>query len=204
MPSKPLRSLLLASLGALPTLVACHAPTPSTPQTPSSDAQAAVEPRSAPGAGQQLLARMAGDWQVEKTIHRRSGGEPVRSHGTCRQEMVHDGRFLRSEFVFDGDASRAASTGTGVIGFDPATGVFTSFWYDSRSTRVSVRQSEGAFDGEAIELVSRTIGGEAAARRSHTTTRFDGDDRLVHRQWSVAADGSEQLFMELVLTRTGS
>jgi len=151
------------------------------------DPQSAYEPRSAPGDGQQYLARMAGDWQVVKTFHRR-GGEPAVTRGTCRQTMVQDGRFLQSEFVFEGEAGR--STGTGVIGFDPATGRFTSFWIDSRSTRVSIRQSEAGFDGREIVLWSRTLGDEPNARRSRTVSVVDADGlHMLHRQFAVSADG---------------
>src|SRR5262245_17331214 len=64
------------------------------------DPQQAIEPRGGPGAGQAFLARFAGDWEVEKKFFPR-GGEPSVSKGTCKQEMVHGGRFLRSEFTFE-------------------------------------------------------------------------------------------------------
>src|SRR5690242_7203752 len=84
------------------------------------DPQAAFEPRSGPGAGQAFLAKFAGDWAVTKTFFpRTAGAEPAKSSGTCKQEMVHGGRFLRSEFTFDGPAG--PTTGTGVIGFEPAS-----------------------------------------------------------------------------------
>lgn len=166
------------------------------------DPQSQFEPRSAPGRGQELLARMAGDWDVEKTLHPRNG-DPVVSHGTCHQAMVHGGRFLQCEFTFPG--ADGATTGSGTIGFDAQTARFTSFWVDSRSTRVSVRQSEGSFDGgDAIQLVGRSLGDEASPRRSRTESRLqDGDRVLTHRQWGIAADGSERLVMELRLTRRG-
>ena len=182
------------------------APTAESPPTNARDPQATYEPRSAPGAGQQWLARLAGDFDVQKTFHPRDGGAPAISRGTCRQTMVHGGRFLQAEFTFaaaDG-ATTGPTTGTGVIGFDPATGRFTSFWFDSRSTRFSVRQSEGAFEHDELVLWSRAVGEDASGRRSRTATRIDADGQHVqHRQWSVAADGSERLVMELLLARRG-
>src|SRR5262245_3557242 len=76
--------------------------------------QATVEPRSGPGAGQEFLARFAGDWDVTKAFFPRSG-EPTRAQGRCRQTMIHGGRFLQSEFVFG--AAGKETTGTGLIGF---------------------------------------------------------------------------------------
>lgn len=190
---------------AVALLAACHSAPDTGAQPPadaarSRDPQASYEPRSAPGQGQQYLARMAGDWDVQKTFHRRDGGEPATTPGTCRQTMIHGGRFLQSDFTFDN--AEGPSTGTGVIGFDPQSGRFTSFWVDSRSTRTSIRQSEGTFDGERVVLWSRTLGEDGAARRSRTESRVSADgQRIEHRQWAVAADGSERLVMEMVLTR---
>jgi hypothetical protein len=53
--------------------------------------------------------------------------------------MVKDGRFLQSDFTFRQDGK--TSTGTGISGFDPQNGHFTTFWFDSRSTKFSIRQS---------------------------------------------------------------
>jgi hypothetical protein len=40
---------------------------------------------------------------------------------------------------------------------DPQTGLFTTFWYDSRSTKFSIRQSRDAFDGKQIVLYSASL-----------------------------------------------
>ncbi len=102
------------------------------PQTP-------FEPRSSPGAGRRLLEKFAGDWAVIKTFYPRSG-EPIRAEGRCHQAMIHEGRFLQSDFVFRQGGK--TMTGLGIIGFEPESGRFTSFWTDSRQTRMSVRQSQ--------------------------------------------------------------
>jgi hypothetical protein len=115
--------------------------------------------------------------------------------------MMHDGRFLRSEFVFQqGDAK---TTGQGMIGFEPDTGAFTSVWTDSRATRMSFRQSQDKFDGQEIVLHSRTLqDGGKESRRSRTVTRLEDEGRkIVHRQFTAAQDGKERLVMELVMTR---
>lgn len=201
--------LAFAACSAGPERAAAPSPAASPPAN-ARDPQASYEPRSAPGAGQEWLARLAGDFDVEKMFHPRDGGAPTLSHGTCRQTMVHGGRFLQAEFTFaaaDGGATGATTgptTGTGVIGFDPATGRFTSFWYDSRSTRFSVRQSEGALANDELVLWNRAVGEDGNGRRSRTATHIDADGQHVqHRQWSVAADGSERLVMELLLARLG-
>jgi hypothetical protein len=185
----------------LTLLVAAGGLAAAQPPADKKDPQAKFEPKSKPGEGQAFLARMAGDWDVVKTFHLKAG-EPTKTLGTCKQAMTQDGRFLQSDFVFDGPAGK--TTGTGLIGFEPETGKFTSVWIDSRQTRMSFRQGEEKFDGKTVRLVGRNLG-EApkdGGRVSRTTTTLDADNnRVVHRQVSVEADGTERLVMQLVLTR---
>ncbi len=182
-------------LVAVSLIVADDDPTP-----PRKDSQVTFEPRSTPGAGQAYLQRFAGDWQVAKTFYPRAG-EPIRGEGTCRQTMIHDGRFLQSDFVFTGTGK--GTTGMGIIGFEPETGVFTSFWTDSRQTAMSVRQGREKFDGNEIVLYSKSLNVETKdARRSRTVSRLeDGDKTLSHRQYAISPDGTERLMMELKMTR---
>jgi hypothetical protein len=163
--------------------------------------QSKFEPRSEPGAGQRLLKRFEGEWDVVKVIYTRTGS-PGRTHGRCRQTMIHDGRFLQSEFTFEQGGKR--TSGLGIIGFEPENGTFTSFWTDSRQTRMSVRQSRDRFDGETIVLYSLSLdAGGKEARHSKTVSRLEeGGRKLIHRQFAVEPDGQERIFMELVMTRT--
>jgi hypothetical protein len=164
------------------------------------DPQSSFEPRSGAGAGQKFLEKLAGDWDVVKTFYPRSG-EPSRSTGSCRQTMIHEGRFLESEFTFDGPSGK--TVGLGLIGFEPETGLFTSVWTDSRSTRMSIRRSEAPFNGEEIALFGKSLDPDSAARpRSRTVTHLEeGGHRLVHRQYVPDADGKERLMMELLMTK---
>jgi Protein of unknown function (DUF1579) len=172
------------------------------PPEKKKDAQSAFEPRSAPGAGQKFLEKFVGDWEVTKTFYPRTG-DPVPTHGECHQTMIHDGRFLNSEFVFDQDGKK--TTGLGLVGFDAESGQFTTVWTDSRSTRMSLRQSQEPFNGKEIVLHSRTIEKDArSSRMSRTVTRMEANgDRIVHRQYTVSPAGEERLIMELNMTRKG-
>lgn len=166
------------------------------------DPQSTYEPKSKPGVGQKFLQKFVGDWDVVKTFHPKSG-DPVRLKGSCRQTMIHGGRFLKSDFTFiRGDEK---TTGTGLVGFDTTSGQFTSVWIDSRSTRMSFRQGKDKFDGKQIVLHSSGLGGDGkTARKSRTLTSLEEDGRkIVHRQYTANKDGKERLVMELVLTRKG-
>jgi hypothetical protein len=170
------------------------------PEKKQTDPQSAFEPRSGPGAGQKFLETFVGDWEVEKTFYPRTG-DPAKTKGACRQTMIHDGRFLQSEFVFEQDEKK--TTGLGLVGFDPESGQFTTVWTDSRSARMSLRQSQEPFNGKEIVLHSRSIEKDArGARTSRTITRMEAiGDRIVHRQYTVSADGQERLIMELNMSR---
>ncbi len=164
------------------------------------DPQSAYEPRSQPGEGQKFLLKFVGDWEVTKTFYPRSG-DPVVQKGECKQSMVHGGRFLQSEFTFLRGEEK--TTGTGLVGFDAASGLFTSVWIDSRSTRMSFRQGREKFDGKQIVLHSRSLSEEGNKERvSRTITRLDDNDRrIVHRQYTTGDGGRERLVMELILTK---
>lgn len=108
------------------------------------------EPQNAPGAGQKLLAQFVGDWDLVKTFFPMNG-KPIVTKGECKQYMIQDGKFLQSDFTFiNSDGTK--STGTGISGFDSKTNRFTTVWYDSRQTTMSIRQSDGTFDGKNIVL----------------------------------------------------
>lgn len=164
------------------------------------DPQASFEPRSGPGAGQKFLEKFVGDWEVTKSFFPRMG-EPFRVSGTCKQTMIHGGRFLQSDFVFEQKGEK--TTGTGLIGFEPATGKFTSSWIDSRATRMSFRQSDAAFNGEEIVLYGRSLDGvPKGPARSRTSTRLEENgNKIVHRQVAIDGDGKERPVMELVMIR---
>ncbi len=170
------------------------------PAQDKKDPQSTFEPRSGPGVGQKFMEKFVGDWDVIKTFHPRSG-DPARSKGECRQTMIHEGRFLKSEFVFEGKGGK--TTGTGLIGYDVRAGTFTSVWVDSRQTRMSIRQSREPFNGKEIVLYSGPAKGDAKGPpASRTVTHLEDDGRkLVHRQYTAGADGKERVVMELLMTR---
>ncbi len=186
------RLRLLAALAAIAAAVAIAQPPPPEKKDP----QSSVEPKSAPGEGQQFLAKFVGTWEVKKSFHPRTG-DPVTQSGTCVQELTHGGRFLKSEFTFEKDGEK--TTGTGTIGFDAETKKFTSTWIDSRSTRMSFRQGKDEFDGKQIVLHAAALGGEPA-RASWTVTKLDGE-KIVHTQYGAGEGGKERVVMELVMTK---
>jgi hypothetical protein len=167
---------------------------------PKTDAQNAYEPKSVPGAGQVLLAQFAGDWDVEKTFFP-AKGDPVKTRGECRQTMIQNGHFLQSDFTFF-DKDGGKSTGTGISGFDAKTNRFTTVWYDSRQTTMSIRQSEGTFDGKNIVLYATALDPDRPGRRTVARAHLEDNGRvLLHRHFLIDDSGSERMMIELRMTR---
>jgi hypothetical protein len=158
------------------------------------------EPPNAPGAGQRLLAQFAGDWDVVKTFFPKNG-KPIVSKGACKQYMIQDGKFLQSDFTFftpDG----TKSTGTGISGFDSKTNRFTTVWYDSRQTTMSIRQSDGTFDGKNIVLWSTPLDTEHSGSKTVARAHLEEGGRLLlHRHFLIDAKGEERMIIELRMTR---
>jgi len=158
------------------------------------------EPPTDPGAGQKLLAQFAGDWDMVKTFFP-ANGKPVVTKGTCKQYMIQGGKFLQSDFVFF-DADGSKSTGTGISGFDSKTNRFTTVWYDSQKTTMSIRQSDGTFDGVNIVLWATSLDPDRPGRKTVARAHLEENGHiLVHRHYTVDDQGKERLVLEWRMTR---
>lgn len=158
------------------------------------------EPPNAPGAGQKLLVQFAGDWDVVKTFFPRNG-KPIVTKGTCKQHMIQDGKFLQSDFTFF-NLDGTKSTGTGISGFDSKTNRFTTVWFDSRQTTMSIRQSDGTFDGKNIVLWATALDPDDPGRKTVARAHLEDDGRLLlHRHFMIDDKGGERMMIELRMTR---
>jgi len=192
---------LAAALAVLAAAAASAQDSKATPAAPK-DTQAQFEPPGGPGAGQAYLKTFEGEWNVVRNFYPPGGGAPRKATGDCSQKMVQDGRFLESDFTFRSEDGKT-STGTGISGFDPKSGLFTTFWFDSRSTDFSVRQSHEPFDGKQIVLYSVALEGSHGQGHSSRTVSHleDGGRKLIHQQFNQGTDGKEHVLMELILTK---
>jgi hypothetical protein len=158
------------------------------------------EPPNPPGAGQRLLAQFTGDWDLVRTFFPMNG-KPIVTKGTCKQYMIQDGKFLQSDFTFfNPDGTK--STGTGISGFDSKTNRFTTAWYDSRQTTMSIRQSDGTFDGKNIVLWATPLGPDRPGRKTVARAHLEEDGRvLLHRHFTIDDKGEERMMIEFRMTR---
>lgn len=158
------------------------------------------EPKSGPGAGQKLLAQFAGDWSVVNTFYP-GKGEPRVTKGTCKQFMVKDGKFLESDFTFF-NADGTKTSGTGISGFDPKTNRFTTVWFDSRRTEMSIRQSDGTFDGKNIVLWATSLDNDTPGRKTVARAHLEKDGQvLVYTHYLVDEGGKERMMFQMLMTR---
>jgi len=158
------------------------------------------EPPNGAGAGQKLLAQFMGDWDVVKTFFPMNG-KPIVTKATCKQYMIQDGKFLQSDFTFvNPDGTK--STGTGISGFDPKTNRFTTVWYDSRQTTMSIRQSDGTFDGKNMVLWATPLEPDRPGSKTVARGHLEEDGRLLlHRHFTIDDKGEERMVIELRMTR---
>jgi hypothetical protein len=135
------------------------------------------EPPNVAGAGQKLLAQFTGDWDVVKTFFP-ANGKPIVTKGMCKQYMVQDGKFLESDFTFvNPDGTK--STGAGISGFDSKTNRFTTVWYDSRQTTMSIRQSDGTFDRKNIVLWATPLDPDEHGRKTVARAHLEEGGHLL-------------------------
>jgi hypothetical protein len=158
------------------------------------------EPPNGPGAGQKLLAKFAGTWSVLDTFYP-AHGNPVVRKGTCKQYMIQEGKFLESDFTFLYPNGKK-STGTGISGFDPKTNRFTTVWFDSQRTEMSIRQSDGTFDGKNIVLYATPLDEEVPGRKTVARGHLEDNGHvLVYNHYLIGPDGKERMMFHMVLTK---
>jgi hypothetical protein len=115
--------------------------------------------------------------------------------------MIQDGKFLQSDFTF-ANSDGTKSNGTGISGFDSKTNRFTTVWYDSQRTAMSIRPSDGTFDGKNIVLWDTSLDTEHPGRRTVARAHLEEDGRvLLHRHFLIDDKGEERMMIEFRLTR---
>jgi hypothetical protein len=157
------------------------------------------EPPTAAGAGQKLLEQYVGDWDMVKTFYAADGKTTV-TKGTVKQYMIQDGKFLQSDFTFF-NADGKTTTGTGISGFEAKTNRFTTVWYDSEKTSMSIRQSDGTFDGKTIVLYSTSLDPDRPGRKTYARAVLEEDGHvLVHRHYVLDNKG-ERMVLQWRMTK---
>lgn len=157
-----------------------------------------------PAQEHKLLEKYVGEWDVAISSWREPSAEPELSRGTMKNELIFDGRYLKSDLDFTMGGRKAR--GLEIIGYDLFKKMYTTFWIDSWSTAFVT--TSGTLDVSGDILTETGAYPDAmtdgrTVRKMKTVTTFMGDGRYKFEMFMVQPDGRAVKGMELVCTRKG-
>ena len=194
-------SLAVVLSGALVVgVVAQEAKKAAAVKQPSQDEMmAAMEKLGAVTENHKKMEPLVGEWRADVKVWM-APGEPQRSQGTSKNEMILGGRFLKSEF--SGTMMGKPFKGIGINGYDIHKGKFTGLWLDDMST--SYMASEGTLDssGKVLTLTSEF---DCPVRKQKVkmrmvSTLIDNDSHKLE-MFDSTPDGNEMKTMEILYAR---
>jgi hypothetical protein len=152
-----------------------------------------------PGPVHQMMAESAGEWNSSVTMWMDPAQPPQKIDGTCTNEMIMGGRYLKSSQK--STMMGMPFEGMMLLGFDNAKKEFTSVWYDNMGTGTII--STGTYNNQDSTLtllgtmVDPSTGKDVKCRE---TMKFIDKDNQILTMY-VMQDGKEIKNMEQVLTR---
>jgi hypothetical protein len=155
---------------------------------------------NAPGKAHQVLAGMAGSWDMEVKAWMAPGAPPTVSPGQAENQMIMGGRFVRETVT--SEMSGMPFEGMSLTGYDNVKKKYVGIWIDSMTT--GIFRCEGDYDSTAKTLTMRgrtfdaMAGKEVAVR---TVARVETADRHVFEWYAPGPDGKEMKSMEITYTR---
>ncbi len=151
-----------------------------------------------PGEHHKLLAKLEGSWTT-RTRGWEGGKQVMESTGTCEQNLILDGHYLRQEYT--GEMMGAPFTGLNFLGYNNHTKKFESIWIDSMSTAIYFFVGTGSADGRTITQecsYDDPVKGPVVWR---SVTRIKDDNTLEFEMFITPKGGKEEKMMEMTVTR---
>lgn len=112
-----------------------------------------------PSDRHKVLERMVGDWTVTTKMFMAPGAPPTETTGTAHNELVHGGRFIKTETTGkmsmpgpDGKMIDIPMNGLGLFGHDNHRRLYTMAWTSSMSTAVLTASGGLSQDGKSLTL----------------------------------------------------
>jgi hypothetical protein len=153
-----------------------------------------------PGAPHKRLASLAGSWITKTTaLLMDPDTPPMVSKGTCKQQMILDGRFLLQEYT--GDMMGSTFKGINLIGYDNYTKKYVSIWVDSMSTAIYFFEGTASRNGKTITQVSRYDDPARGPLTWRSVSRIVDDNTMLYEMYQTPKRGKEEKMMEMTLTR---
>jgi hypothetical protein len=137
---------------------------------------------STPNENHALLAKLAGDWDVEVSIWMDPAQEANVSQGTASLAMIYGGRYL--EQIFKGTFEGQPYEGRGLLGYDNIQKEFQSIWHDNMGTGIMF--GKGRYDAEKKTITEENTVScpiTNSARWHRTVTTFIDDDHYTYESF---------------------
>lgn len=152
----------------------------------------AWEAASKVGPMHEKLNFFAGNWNCD--VEEMWGGNTQKSKGSMTSESIYGGRFIMSKY--QGEMMGAPFMGTAVMGYNNASKMYETLWFDSMSTGMAL--STGSMDtaGKKLSMSGETVcpmTGKPMTCRS--TTTITGPDSYTMEFYHPNMEGKEELAM---------
>ncbi len=148
-----------------------------------------------PGEAHALLGRMSGTWDFEVKFWMDPAGEPEVMQGVSKIEMAMDGRWSIEKV--ESDFMGMPFHGTGITGYNNATEMYQSVWFDNTSTTLYTYTGWANESGDGITMTGEfedPVTGEMVKQKS--VLKLIGGDQM-HAESYETRGGVEMKTMEL-------
>lgn len=153
-----------------------------------------------PGEGHRFLEKLTGTWNASAKFWMKPGEPPMESTGTIVNEMVLEGRFLKSQYT--SEFAGAPFQGLALDGFDNQKQKFVGMWIDSMSTAMFVFEGTCDEDAKVRTMIAEYVDpatGQPAKMKGVTT--WVGKDEHRYESWNTGPEGEYVKTMEAVYRR---
>jgi hypothetical protein len=156
----------------------------------------------APGAPHQMLASMAGNYDLKIKSWHEPGAPPMEEAGTCTRSMILGGRVLVEEVT--SKMMGMPFNGHGMHGYDNVTGKHWSTWTDNMSTGMMVSEGTCGPKGDCTFTGSWNDAIKKGPVKSRMTTKWTSPTTEVFEMYAPGKDGKEMKMMEITYTKKAS
>lgn len=151
-----------------------------------------------PGPIHEKMAKDNGEWTYEMTMWYSPGAEPMKSEGTCTNEMLY-GRYQKS--IYKGTFMGQPFEGIATMAYDNGKKIFQSTWIDNMGTGILV--SEGKWNEGTKTITLKGKGYDPSTGKDEMmreTIQFVDEDHQTMQMYSHKND-KEFKSMEIKFTR---
>lgn len=183
---KQLKQLLTGTLTALAIALPASIQPALAQQAPEKPKELAV------------LALEEGVWDADITFPSHQEGVPDgKAKGVQVNRLRSDGNWMLNEFSVDGTPYQ----GTGVWGFDPATGEYIGIWTDNNDHRI--RNDRGRWDAatNTMNWTAEMVQADGQVIPLKFTELFQGRTRVFHMDAIAPKSGKVIPLLHIIFTK---